>query len=287
MKLCIASGKGGTGKTTLAVDLARLTDSLLVDCDVEEPNSHLYFPTGTDKNIPVTTEYPIIIDDRCDSCGECARTCAFGALIVSKKARSVIKELCHACGACEMVCSKNAIEWGQREIGNIHVRSRTDGPSVTWGILNAGEHSGVQIIRELRDHADDSTIRTTQIIDAPPGTGCHAAHAIANCNYTVLVTEPTLFGLHDMRLAIGMLRDMDIPFGVFINKDSSDVTIIDEYCKQEGIAIIGRLAFNADFARSGANGWMLSDSYPEAREAMVSLLDAVKRETGTELKVLL
>ncbi len=286
MKLCIASGKGGTGKTTLAVNLTRLTGSTLVDCDIEEPNSHLYFPAGTDESVTVATEYPLIDDDRCDNCGECARRCAFGALIIGKKARSVVQELCHACGACELVCTKGAISWGKRATGFIHDRTQTDGSTLTWGVLNTGEHSGVRIIKQLREHADIIASGMHQIIDAPPGTGCHAAHALAGSDYTILVTEQTLFGLHDMRLAIGMLREMGIPFGVFINKDSSDVAIIDEYCEQEGIAIIGRLPFSADFAKSGADGDLLSDASPSARQSMVALLNAIKRETGTELELL-
>jgi MinD superfamily P-loop ATPase len=286
MKLCIASGKGGTGKTTLAVNLARLTGSTLVDCDVEEPNSHLYFPAGSDTHISVTTEYPIIDVDRCDSCGDCARTCAFGALVVSKKARSVIKELCHACGACEMVCTKEAISWGQRETGLIYDRTQIEGQTLTWGILNTGEHSGVDIIKKLKNHADDITSGMNQIVDAPPGTGCHAAHALDECDYAVLVTEPTLFGLHDMQLAIGMLRTMNIPFGVFINKDSTNVTIIDEYCADEGITIVGRLPFSVAFATSGADGRLLCDESPDARQAMISMLEAIKHETGNLLEVL-
>lgn len=285
MKLCIASGKGGTGKTTLAVNLTRLTGSVLVDCDIEEPNSHLYFPTGADQTVSVTTEYPIIDDDRCDSCGECARTCTFGALLISKRGRSVFKELCHACGACEMVCTREAISWGKRVTGQIRDRAWDKEHHLTWGILNTGEHSGVQIIKELKDHAEEIASGRDLIIDAPPGTGCHAAHALAGCDYTLLVTEPTLFGLHDMQLAIGMLRGMEIPFGVFINKDSPDVGIINDYCKQEGIHIVGRLPFDADFARSGADGQLLTDSSPEARGAMVALLDAIHRATGCRLEV--
>ncbi len=285
MKLCIASGKGGTGKTTLAVNLTRLSGAILVDCDVEEPNSHLYFPAGAVTSIPVTTSYPIIDIERCHSCGDCARACEFGALLISKRGRSVIKELCHACGACEMTCTKNAIGWGQRETGVIYDRIQTDIPILTWGVLHEGEHSGVQVIKKLKDHADTIAFCIDQIIDAPPGTGCHAAHALEECDYALLVTEPTLFGLHDMQLAIGMLRAMEMPFGVFINKDTPDVSIIDEYCEREGIAILGRLAFNADFARSGADGHLLSETSPEVRQVMLSLLEAIKRETGTGLEL--
>lgn len=200
MKIAVLSGKGGTGKTTIATNLAlHYPNALLIDTDVEEPNSHIFIKPVVTREKSVYKQFPVVDMDKCDLCGDCGRFCKYNAILPAKNTVLVFKEICHDCGGCEIVCKKNAISYEDREIGKIFWGDGVNGIRFIYGNLNVGEVSGVKIISELREIVQDEE---TVIIDSPPGTSCAAVEAVEGVDYAVIVTEPTPFGVSDMKMVV-------------------------------------------------------------------------------------
>lgn len=230
MKIAIASGKGGTGKTTIATNLALSLDNVqLLDCDVEEPDSHLFLDLNLEKIEDVYIYTPKIDLEKCDFCGRCSKFCQYHALAVMKNNVLFFPDLCHGCGGCTLLCPKDAITEEKLVIGIIEAGKKDD-LEFYQGLLNIGEAMATPVIGVLKTKMENEKI---VILDSPPGTACPVIESVNEADYTILVTEPTPFGLHDLKLAVEMLRTLKIPFGVIINRDGIGDDKVEVYCKTQ------------------------------------------------------
>lgn len=272
MKIAVLSGKGGTGKTTVSSSLAFISKMLLIDTDIEEPNSHIFLKGNVEDIKSVYTRFPEVNMEKCNLCGECGNFCKFNAIIPAKKRVIVFGEACHDCGGCEIVCKNGAISWEQREIGKIYT-GKTHFNSVNkYGKLNIGEMSGVKIIKEIYKNTEEKDF----LIDCPPGTACTTVSAVEVADFAIIVVEPSPFGLSDMKLVVQLLRDMKIPFGVVINKFDEDENIVKKYCEDEGIEVIGTIPFDRKIAETYSKGEIIVEALPEYRENFETILKRVK-----------
>lgn len=245
MIISVASGKGGTGKTTVAVNLALSLENVqLIDCDVEEPNDHIFLDFKTEQEEDVNVEYPVVDKEKCNLCNQCAEFCMYNAIAVTKNDIMVFPAICHSCGGCKLVCPRDAIEYEGRTIGKIK-SGRAGDIEFHQGILNVGEERTTPIIKQLKKKIDKNKIT---ILDAPPGANCPVKETIESSDFCILVTEPTPFGLYDLKIAVDLVRRLKIPFGVVINKDGIDDKKLEIYCRRENIPILLRIPFNKDIA---------------------------------------
>ncbi|MDP8262511.1 MAG: ATP-binding protein [Candidatus Ancaeobacter aquaticus] len=258
MIISVASGKGGTGKTTVATNLALslVGDVQLLDCDVEEPNAHIFLKPDIRERIPSVIAIPEIDDDKCDYCGKCKDFCVYNALAVLPKGKdgkgSVLffKTLCHGCGGCYIVCPNDAISEVNHEIGVIE-KGVSGNVQFIHGKLNIGEILSPVVIRQTKDHIDKSK---TVIIDAPPGTSCPVVATLKQTDFCILVTEPTPFGLNDLVLAVDVLKKMSIPFGVVINRSDIGDDKVTQYCEKNDIPILMEIPFDREIAQYYSEG---------------------------------
>jgi MinD superfamily P-loop ATPase len=262
MRVAIASGKGGTGKTTLATGLATLLAGRgvavrLIDADVEEPDCHLFVHPEVREREPVTVPVPTVDDGACDLCGVCADVCAFKAITVVGTTVLVFPELCHSCGACTLLCPRQAIREEGRETGVVErgLAIPGDGRSfeLVTGVMNVGEAKAVPTTRAAVAAADTEPPEVV-IIDAPPGTSCPVIESVKGADVVVLVTEPTPFGLHDLVLAVEMVRALHLPFVVAVNRTGIGDDRVEDYCASEGIEIVLRIADDRRIAEAYARG---------------------------------
>ena len=272
MKIAVLSGKGGTGKTTVSSSLAFISKMLLIDTDIEEPNSHIFLKGGIDDIKSVYTRFPEVNMEKCNLCGECGEFCKFNAIIPAKKRVIVFGEACHDCGGCEIVCKNGAISWEKREIGKIFTGKTHFNSKNKYGKLNIGEMSGVKIIKEIYKSTEEKDF----LIDCPPGTACTTVSAVEVADFAIIVVEPSPFGLSDMKLVVQLLRDMKIPFGVVINKFDEDENIVKKYCDDEKIEIIGTIPFDRKIAEAYSRGEIIADALSEYRENFETILKRVK-----------
>ena len=272
MKIAVLSGKGGTGKTTVSSSLAFISKMLLIDTDIEEPNSHIFLKGGIEDVKSVYTRFPEVNMEKCNLCGECGEFCKFNAIIPAKKRVIVFGEACHDCGGCEIVCKNGAISWEKREIGKIFTGKTHFNSINKYGKLNIGEMSGVKIIKEIYKN----TVEKDFLIDCPPGTACTTVSAVEVADFAIIVVEPSPFGLSDMKLVVQLLRDMKIPFGVVINKFDEDENIVKKYCDDEKIEIIGTIPFDRKIAETYSKGEIIAEALPEYRENFETILKRVK-----------
>ena len=272
MKIAVLSGKGGTGKTTVSSSLAFISKMLLIDTDIEEPNSHIFLKGNVENIKSVYTRFPEVNMEKCNLCGECGEFCKFNAIIPAKKRVIVFGEACHDCGGCEIVCKNGAISWEKREIGKIFTGKTYFNSTNKYGKLNIGEMSGVKIIKEIYKSTEEKNF----LIDCPPGTACTTVSAVEVADFAIIVVEPSPFGLSDMKLVVQLLRDMKIPFGVVINKFDEDENIVKKYCDNEKIEIIGTIPFDRKIAEAYSKGEIIADALLEYRENFETILKRVK-----------
>jgi MinD superfamily P-loop ATPase len=266
-RIAVASGKGGTGKTTIATSLALALDSSQVaffDCDVEAPNSHLYLKPAYQQREKVGLFIPEIDESVCTFCGKCAEVCQYHAIAVIGKKTLVFPELCHGCGSCTLICPENAIHEKLDVMGILERGFTSTGIDFARGLMDVGEPMAVPIIRQLKKFMDGSNgSREIVILDVPPGTSCPVVESLRGADYVILVTEPTPFGLHDLRLAVQLVRELDIPAGVVLNRDGIGDQAVDDFCRDEGIPILMRVPMDRRIAEALARGQPLIDILPE------------------------
>lgn len=277
MTIAVASGKGGTGKTTLSVNLAyALAETRphvrLLDCDVEEPNDHLFVrPTFTGTS-SVTVSKPIFNDDECTRCGRCADSCRYNAIAVIKDTLLFFPELCHACGVCSCVCPTGAVHEEPIEIGTVRWSSQDTPFYFASGELCVGEALSPNVVREVKSHIGEDSIN---ILDAPPGTGCPVVATIDRVDAVVLVTEPTPFGLHDLKLAAEMTLTLGLPTAIVVNRSDGSDRLIEEFAHNATIPIIGRIPFGRHYAESCSRGDILVRKYPELGPVLTRIYDRI------------
>lgn len=257
MKIAVLSGKGGTGKTTVAASLALvIPGSQYIDCDVEEPNGFLFLKPEIKESVDVTVLVPEVDQNLCALCGACAKICQFNAIAVTKKRVLVFPELCHHCGACSLACQPYAISEMKRTIGIIE--SDADNRFIQ-GRLKIGEPVGVPIITTLKKRINPNR---TAILDCSPGASCAVVKSIEGCDYVLLVTEPTPFGLHDLKIAAGLVKKMGIRAGVVLNKAGANDQLILDYCNQEELPVLMEIPYSRVIAENYARGILPADISP-------------------------
>ena len=257
MIIAVASGKGGTGKTTIATSLALSlvpdTPVLFLDCDVEGPNAHLMLKPPMPHREDAFLLIPAVDEALCDHCGVCAEVCQYQALAVTRQRVLVFPEMCHGCGSCVLNCPAGAIHEVPHVLGTLESGHTPEGIRFARGVLNVGEDLAVPVIRQLKT-SYPAQVGETVVIDAPPGASCPVVEAVRGADYVILVTEPTPFGLHDLKLAYELTRELDLPAGVIINRDGMGDQGVDEFCTHVGLPVLLRIPMDRAIAAGIAQG---------------------------------
>ncbi|TFG12177.1 (4Fe-4S)-binding protein [Candidatus Thorarchaeota archaeon] len=273
MIITVASGKGGTGKTTVAVNMALSSrEAVLLDCDVEEPNAHTLLKIGNETITSVLVPVPVVDPDLCTLCGKCADFCEFNALFVGKEEVLVYKEMCHSCGGCALVCPEGAISEKDREIGETRAAT-TDGIKLVYGELNVGEPISIPLIKAVKRNIDEQKLN---ILDAPPGTSCSLIETVEDSDYVIMVTEPTPFGLHDLEMAIDTVDAVGTPYGVIINRYGIGDEKVEEFLDERGVELLMKIPFDRKIAELYSRGIPFVNELEEYRSAFVDLIDKIK-----------
>jgi MinD superfamily P-loop ATPase len=274
MIISIASGKGGTGKTTVATNLAVSLGSAvqLLDCDVEEPNAHLFMHPVFDLTETVTTPVPEVDMDKCTLCGKCGDICQFKAIVVVGETVLPFEELCHSCGGCMAVCPEDAITEKGRELGIIQ-KGHRNGIEFIHGKLRVGEAMSPPLINKVLSYTDPTRLT---IVDAPPGTSCPVIESMKNADFVLLVTEPTPFGLHDLKLAVGAVNILDIPCGLVINRSDLGDEKVKEYADHENLPILMEIPFDRQIAETYSRGELIVEAMPEWKEKFLELNEKIR-----------
>jgi len=287
MIISVASGKGGTGKTLVATSLAlTLKDRdkvQLLDCDVEEPDAHVFLKPVITHSEAVSIPVPKVDEDKCTYCGKCAEVCAYNAIAVFPKHVLIFPELCHGCGACSYLCPEKAISEEGKEIGVVE-RGNSDSVDFAHGRLTIGEAMATPLIRKVKEQARREG---TVIIDVSPGTSCPVVEAVKDSDFCILVTEPTPFGLNDLVLAVETVRLLDIPCGVVLNRVGVGDGKVEEYCRKENIPILLTIPLDIEIAGLYSRGITLVEGMPQWRESFLGLFDKIggivnERISGTK-----
>jgi len=279
MQIAVASGKGGTGKTTVATSLARslanLHETWYVDCDVEAPNGHLFLNPRIDQQSQAVIQIPQIQQELCTACGKCVEVCQFHALAKIGRKILVFPQLCHGCGSCTWNCPEGAIVEVANSIGLLESGMTGEGIHFLQGVLRISEPMATPIIRQLKQHlplSSDSVV----IRDAPPGASCSVVETLRGADIVLLVTEPTPFGVHDLKQMIGIVHEMGLPAGVVINRETEPYNPLNELCTQNNLPVWMRIPYDRTIAEGIAAGRTLEQIYPTYRHSFQQLFEKIK-----------
>jgi MinD superfamily P-loop ATPase len=273
--ISVASGKGGTGKTTIATNMALSIDNVqLLDCDVEEPDCHLFLDVDLEKVEDVYLSVPVIDKEKCDFCGKCSKFCQYNAIGVLPSKVLLFSQLCHGCGGCTLVCPKGAITEEKRIIGIIE-GGTSNGVEFYHGVLHIGEPMATPVIKTLKKSISKDK---NAILDSSPGAACPAVETIRGSDFCLLVTEPTPFGLYDLKLAVEVVKHLAVPFGVIINRDGIGDDRVEQFCMASNIPILLKIPQNEDIAKLYSNGKPFVLEMPEWKEKFVQLFIKIQSE---------
>ncbi|RJS78938.1 (4Fe-4S)-binding protein [Candidatus Bathyarchaeota archaeon] len=277
MIIAVASGKGGTGKTTVAVNLAlSISNVQLLDCDVEEPNAHLLLNPKINRKEPVYIPVPTVNEKLCNYCGKCSEFCEYNAIFVGSNKILIFPELCHSCGGCALICPKKAISEKQHKIGTLNFGSAGN-LELIYGKLEVGEPLAVPVIKAVKKQIkNDKNV----ILDSPPGTSCPVIETVKGSDYCILVTEPTPFGLHDLKITVEVLEDINIPFGVIVNRAGIGDRKVYDFCKEKEIPVLLEIPYERVIAELYSQGVPFSLKIPEWKEKFKMLIETVKEYAG-------
>ncbi|HOG16230.1 MAG TPA: ATP-binding protein [Syntrophales bacterium] len=275
MILAVASGKGGTGKTTVSVNLARVlgSDVMLLDCDVEEPNCRLFLGGVSCEEETVGIPVPEVDEALCDGCGECGRFCAYHAIVSFGTVPVVFPEMCHGCGGCARVCPRRAIRETDKRMGVVET-IRTENITLIEGRLDVGAAMAPPLIRAVKSRLQKDL---PAILDAPPGTSCPVIATLRGADFVALVTEPTPFGLHDLKLAVDTVRELGIPFGVVVNRVGIGDDRVHLFCREENVSVLMEIPDDRRIAETYSKGFLIVDALPEYRGLFRTLAEGIFR----------
>ncbi len=275
MKIAVASGKGGTGKTTVSVSLALSSSKpvTFVDCDVEEPNAHIFFQPEMSGSETFYLTVPRVVEDRCTYCGKCRDICQFNAITVFGKTIMAFQDMCHSCGGCFLVCEEHALEEARREIGRIEWGYSRD-IKVFQASLRVGEAMSSPLIKAVKKKAGNDQL---VIYDAPPGTSCPVINTVRDADYVILVTEPTPFGLHDLKLAAEVMKELGLSFGVIINKAGIGFDKVNAWCSENQVTLLAEIPFRKDVAEAYARGIPVIDVISGLKDRFGKLLKELEK----------
>jgi len=282
IKIAVLSGKGGTGKTLVSVNLASAAkESIYIDCDVEEPNGHLFFKPQEIKSEMISIKIPVVDENLCNGCRKCVEFCRFNALAYINNKLIVFDEVCHSCGGCTLLCPEKAISEREKIIGEVQI-GVSENVTVITGILNTGEASGIPIIKKLLGNSEIGEKEFT-FIDSPPGSACIVMESIKDADYCILVAEPTLFGVHNLNMVYELVKLFKKPYGVVLNKCMDGENPAEKFCIDKNIKILGKIPFDNELGKINSNA-LISARENEKYKNMFSLLlqnvaEEVKRET--------
>lgn len=282
MKIAVLSGKGGTGKTFISVNLSYVAEnSNYIDCDIEEPNGYLYFKPEIVNREKIHLKIPQVDMELCKGCRKCVEFCKFNALAYIKEKVFVFENICHSCGGCSLLCPEKAISEKNKEIGEIQ-EGIFNNSNIFTGILNIGEESGVSIIKKLLNKANN---KPYTFIDCPPGSSCNVMESIKDADYCILVAEPTLFGLHNFNMVYNLVKLFNKPFGAVLNKCTEGENPIEKYCRERDINILAKIPYENKLGTLNSNGEIASEKDKKYKVLFSSLLERIKLEVGHETAI--
>jgi MinD superfamily P-loop ATPase len=281
MRIAVLSGKGGTGKTLVSVNLAAVAKaSTYIDCDVEEPNGHLFFKPKKVQYEEISVKIPKVNNELCNGCRKCVDFCKFNALAYIKNKLIVFDEVCHFCGGCIMLCPEKALTEEEKVIGKVQ-KGTSDEVTIYTGILNTGEASGIPIIKQLLAEKNLEANKQT-FIDCPPGSACIVMESIKDADYCILVAEPTLFGVHNLNMVYELVKLFNKPSGVVLNKCLEEENPAEKFCLEKNIKILGRIPFDTNLGALNSNAEIAVSKNEKYQDMFSSLLKTVTKEVQHE-----